>query len=105
MGSLIQRPTRVKGEKGDWLIQGPWGRRTMPAMSKNELYQVLHRELIDSGVLPADSRAPSNRYHDHVTGTIMHSSWIAGRWVPDEPFRGATQKASQRCAADTGTAR
>lgn len=55
-------------------------------MSKVSLYQELHRELIESGALPADSPAPSKRCHDHVTMTVMLSSWIADRWVLDESF-------------------
>jgi DNA-binding XRE family transcriptional regulator len=76
----------VKRDKGEWLIQGPWGRRKYDPMSKVELYRQLHRELLESGVLPADSLGPSNKYHSHVTFTVMRSSWIDGRWVPDEPF-------------------
>ncbi len=86
MGSQILRPTKVKREKGEWLIQGPWGRRTYPPMRKVELYERLHRELIDSGVLKPDSPQPSNKYHDHVTMAVMRSSWIDGRWVRDEPL-------------------
>jgi len=55
-------------------------------MSKVSLYGQLHRELIASGVLPADTPSPSNRYHDHVTMAVLRSSWIEGRWVRDEPF-------------------
>ena len=86
MGSQILRPTTVKREKGEWLIQGPWGRRKYDPMSKVSLYEQMHRELIASGVLPVDSPAPSNRYHDHVTMAVMRSSWSDDRWVPDEPF-------------------
>jgi hypothetical protein len=52
-------------------------------MSKVELYRLLHRELIVSGVLRADSPAPSNRHHGEVTMTIPRCSWIEGRWVLD----------------------
>jgi hypothetical protein len=86
MGSQILRPTTVKHEKGEWLIQGPWGRRTFPQMSKVSLYEHLHSELIASGVLPPDSPRPSNRYHTHVTMAVLTSSWIDDRWVHDEPF-------------------
>lgn len=92
MGSQILRPTTVKREKGEWLIQGPWGRRNYDPMSKVSLYEQLHRELIASGVLPADSPTPSNRYHDHVTMAVMRSSWIDDRWVPDEPFAARLKK-------------
>ena len=92
MGSQILRPTTAKREKGEWLIQGPWGRRKYDSMSKVSLYEQLHRELIGSSVLPADSPAPSNRYHDHVTMAVMHSSWIDDRWVPDEPFAARLKK-------------
>jgi DNA-binding XRE family transcriptional regulator len=86
MGSQILRPTTIKGQKGEWLIQGPWGRRNFPSMSRVDLYGQLHRELITSGLLPVNSPEPSNRYHDHVTMTVMSCSWIAERWVSDEPF-------------------
>ena len=86
MGSQILRPTTVKRQKGEWLIQGPWGRRKCDQMSKVSLYEQLHRELIASGVLPDDSPAPSSHYHNHVTMAIMGSSWIDERWVGDEPF-------------------
>lgn len=92
MGSQILRPTTVKRQKGAWLIQGPWGRRNYDAMSKVSLYEELHRELIASGVLPADSPAPSNRYHDDVTMAVMRSSWIEDRWVADEPFAARLKK-------------
>ena len=49
MGSQILRPTTVKRQKGDWLIQGPWGRRRYDALSKVSLYEQLHRELIAGG--------------------------------------------------------
>ena len=86
MGSQILRPTTVKRQKGEWLIQGPWGRRKYPPMSKVSLYGQLHRELLNGGVLASDSPGPSNRYHDHVTMAVMESSWIEDRWVRDEPF-------------------
>ena len=92
MSSQILRPTTVRSQKGEWLIQGPWGRRRLDAMSKVSLYQQFHRELISSGVLSADTPAPSNRYHDHVTMAVMHSSWIDDRWVPDEPFAARLKK-------------
>jgi DNA-binding XRE family transcriptional regulator len=82
----------VKRQKGEWLIQGPWGRRTYVPMSKVSLYEQLYRELISSGALPADSPAPSNRYHNHVTMAVMRSSWIDGRWVPDESFAARLRK-------------
>jgi hypothetical protein len=88
MPTQILRPTRVKGQKRDsgWRIHGPWGQRTFEPMSAVSLYRLLHRELIASDVLPADSPAPSNRHHDHVTMTILRCSWIEGRWVLDEPL-------------------
>jgi transcriptional regulator with XRE-family HTH domain len=55
-------------------------------MSKVGLYERLHRELIDSGVLPANAPRPSNQYHRDVTLAVLGSSWIEGRWVPDETF-------------------
>jgi hypothetical protein len=63
MASQILRPTA----EGEWLIQGPWGRRRYDPMSRVTFYGQVHRELITSGVLPLDSPPPSNRYHDHVT--------------------------------------
>lgn len=92
MGSWFLRPTKVKCQKGEWVILGPWGRRTWPPMSRVDLYRRLHRELIDSGLLPPDSRGPTNQYHDHVTMAIMRSSCIAGRWVPDESFAARLKK-------------
>src|SRR5205809_475068 len=86
MGSQILRPTAAKRQKGDWLIQGSWGRRHYPAMSRVTLYGELRHELIASGLLPAHSPLPSNRNHDHVTMAVISSSWIGDRWVPDEPF-------------------
>jgi len=86
MGSQILRPTTVKRQKGEWLIQGPWGRRKYAPMSKVTLYEKLHHELIAGGVLLPDSPGPSNLYHDHVTMAVMESSWIEDRWVRDEAF-------------------
>jgi hypothetical protein len=83
MASLILRPTTIKHEKGGWLVHGSWGKRTYPPMSKVEFYRRLHRELIDSGILPLDSPAPSNQYHQHVTMAVMHCSWTDGRWISD----------------------
>jgi DNA-binding XRE family transcriptional regulator len=96
VGSQILRPTTVKRQKGEWLIQGPWGRRKYDSMSKVTLYEQLHRELIAGGVLPADSPAPSNRYHDHVTMTVMRSSWIENQWVADEPIAARLKKLRDR---------
>lgn len=87
MGSQILRPN---GE--DWLIQGPWGRRNYGPGRKDQLYRKLLQELIDSGVLPPDSRVPSNRHHDHVTMTVYRISWIEDRWVRDEPFAARLKK-------------
>jgi DNA-binding XRE family transcriptional regulator len=92
MGSQILRPTTVKGQKGEWLIQGPWGRLNYPSMSKVTLYDQLLRELIASGVLPSDSPHPSNRYHNHVTMAVLLSSSIEGRWVADEPIAARLKK-------------
>ncbi|MBN1427422.1 MAG: helix-turn-helix domain-containing protein [Anaerolineae bacterium] len=92
MGSQILRPTTVKRQKGEWLIQGPWGRRNFPSMSRVDLYGQLRHELIASDVLPVDSPEPSNRYHDHVTMTVMTCSWIEGQWVSDEPFAARLKK-------------
>src|SRR6266852_3934463 len=92
MGSQILRPTTVKRQMGEWLIQGPWGRRKYPPMSKVTLYEKLRRELVEGGVLPAGSPLPSNRYHDHVTMAVLRSSWIGERWVPDEPFAARLKK-------------
>jgi DNA-binding XRE family transcriptional regulator len=61
-------------------------------MSKVSLYAKLHRELIDSGVLPANTPSPSNRYHSDVTMAVLRSSWIEGRWVADESFAARLKK-------------
>jgi DNA-binding XRE family transcriptional regulator len=118
MGSRILRPTTSKRSKSEseWLIQGPWGRRMYVPMTRADFYDKLHRELIDSGVLPADSLRPSNRYHDHVTITVQRSSWIEERWIPDEPFAARLKKLrelatltqeqlAERSALDVGTVR
>jgi DNA-binding XRE family transcriptional regulator len=116
MGSQILRPTTVKRERREWLIQGPWGRRKYDPMSTVSLYEQLRRELIASGVLPADSPAPSNRYHDHVTMAVMRSSWIENRWVADESFAARLKKLrdqskltqeqlAEQCGLDVGTVR
>jgi DNA-binding XRE family transcriptional regulator len=55
-------------------------------MSNIALYELLHRELTESGVLSATAPVPSNRYHGNVTEAVHHSSWIDGRWVHDELF-------------------
>jgi DNA-binding XRE family transcriptional regulator len=91
MSSQILRPTTVKRQKGEWLIQGSWGQRKLDPMSNVSLYEQLHRELIASGV-PVDSQPPSNRYHSHVTMAIHQSSWIEERWVRDEPFAARLKK-------------
>ncbi len=86
MGSQILRPTTVKGQKAEWLIQGPWGRRKFNSTSKINLYRELRQELVASGLLPPDARLPSNSFHYHVTSTVMKSSWIEDRWIADEAF-------------------
>lgn len=105
MGSQILRPTTIKHQKGEWLIQGPWGRRTYDPMSKVSLYAQLHRELVASGVLPVDSPCPTNRYHGQVTMAVMRCSWIEERWVLDEPFRCQTEETTRTSEADPRTAR
>src|SRR5207247_1184562 len=101
----------------DWLIRGSWGKRTFPASwSKVDLYEHLHGELIESGVLVQDSPAPSNRYHDHVTMALYGCSWIQSRWVRDEPFadrlralrdksRLTQEQLAERSGVDLGTIR
>jgi hypothetical protein len=88
MPTQLLRPTQVKGQKNQckWWAKGPWGRRPLGVMSANSLRRQLHGELIDSGLLPADSPAPSNSNHWHVTKAIYNSSWIGGRWVADGPL-------------------
>ncbi len=83
MSSQILRPTTIKRDKGEWLIQGPWGRRNFDPMSKVSLYRQLYLELLANGVLPLDAQDPSNGCHSHVTIAIMTSSWLEGRWVRD----------------------
>jgi len=96
MGSQILRPTKIKGQKGEWVIQGPWGRRSYGAMSNVSLYEKLHCELVASGLLPESSPVPSRRYHDHVTMEIMRSSWIQDRWIPDEAFASRLKRLRER---------
>jgi hypothetical protein len=52
-------------------------------MSKVGFWETVHRELIESGVLPPDSPQPSNKYHQDVTEAVMNCSWKGGRWVCD----------------------
>lgn len=92
MSSQILRPTTTKHQKGEWLIQGAWGRRTYSPMSKSDFYTTLHRELIESEMLPTSSPSPSNRYHDHVTMAVMRSSYVDGRWISDESFGARLKK-------------
>ncbi len=86
-GTLILRPTGPGKNKQDahWVLKGPWGQKEYAPMSRVQLYDVLRKELIDSGLLPADAPLPSNKYHDHVTGLIMTSSWLDGHWVKARP--------------------
>jgi DNA-binding XRE family transcriptional regulator len=86
MGSQILRPTKTKGQLGDWVIQGPWGSRTYPKSSKVDFYETLHRELIQSGLLQEDYAIPSRRHHSDVTMLVMQCSWIKDRWMRDEAF-------------------
>jgi len=91
MGSQILRPNKER-----WLVQGSWGRRTYDPMSKVDFYERLHRELIESRILPADSTPPSNKYHDYVTMAVMQSSWINGSWIPDEHFASRLRRLRQQ---------
>lgn len=85
MSTQILRPVGRGQKKHErpWLLKGTWGKRECPPSSRVALYERLHGELVESGVLPADSLSPSNRYHDHVTMHVMGCSWINGRWVLD----------------------
>ena len=78
--------------KGELLIQGPWGQRKYGPKNRDSLYRQVLQELIDSGVVPADSPVPSNRHHDHVTRSVMLGSWIEDGWVLDEPFADRLKK-------------
>ncbi|MCI0639541.1 MAG: transcriptional regulator [Gemmataceae bacterium] len=91
MGSQILRPN-----KEEWLVQGSWGRRNYEPMSKVDFYELLHGELIQSGILAADSPMPSNKHHDHVTMEVMRSSWIDNRWVRDEPLAARLKNLRER---------
>jgi hypothetical protein len=85
MATLFYRPTGPGRSKHDaaWKLKGDWGERMYPPSSKVALYDRLHAELIESGVLPKDSPRPSNHHHDHVTMAVMGSSYVGGRWVAD----------------------
>jgi len=113
MASQFLQP---KGKHGEWLLQGPWGERRLKPMSKISLYGLLHIELIKQGVLPPDSPSPSNRYHAHVTTAIKRSSFIEGRWMPDESFAKRLKRLREqvaltqeelatKCDLDVGTIR
>ena len=78
--------------RGELLIQGPWGQRKYGPKNRDSLYRQVLQELIDSGVVPADSPVPSNRHHDHVTRSVMLGSWIEDGWVLDEPFADRLKK-------------
>lgn len=75
-----------KGAKGEWLLQGSWGKRHLKSTSKSDFYRVMFEELVKSEILDTTSPKPSNKYHSHVTSAIMYSSWIANKWVKDESF-------------------
>jgi DNA-binding XRE family transcriptional regulator len=86
MGTFIHRPTPPGGNKRErtWLLHGSWGKRTLNPMSPTELYQQLHCELVNAGILLSDSVPPSRKHHQDVTMAVMQASWIDERWVPDE---------------------
>ncbi len=86
MGSQILRPTATKGQKGEWVVQGSWGKRRYGPKSNVHFYEELFRELQASGVLSEHAAAPSRRHHDHVTTEVMRCSWMGDRWIQDEAF-------------------
>jgi DNA-binding XRE family transcriptional regulator len=98
MSSQIRRPSMFMHEKGEWQIVGSWGRRVFPSMSKVALCTLLHRELINCGILPVDSPRPNKKYHSDVTDAVCRSSWIAGQWVADEPFAARLKKLRNRAS-------
>ena len=83
--TLFQRPPKKGFRKNElpWLLQGKWGERSFPPMSKVDLYGILHKELIASGLVSESSVGPSNKHHSEVTMTIIKSSWKNGRWTVD----------------------
>ncbi len=85
MSTVFQRPTGRGGDRNTkpWRLKGPWGEREFPPSSRVDLYDQLFDELVASGLLPPTTIGPTNKHHDHVTMTIMKSSWIDGRWVRD----------------------
>jgi hypothetical protein len=79
-------PSQFDGRNGELLVSGlSWGERNFGPISQRERDRMLYRELIESGVLPADALPPSKRHRRHVTLVVMHSSRHEGRWVLDEP--------------------
>ena len=85
MTEIIRPMTKEQARnQTPWLLKGPWGERTLPPMSATSLYQLLHKELIASGVLPSDSPMPSHKHYSHVADAVAKSTWKDGRWVLDK---------------------
>jgi hypothetical protein len=85
MPTFIQRPTGPGGNKHEkpWVVRGSWGSKQYPPMSRVDLWETLHQELVECGVLPADSPRPSNNYHSHLTEALESCSWVNVRWQKD----------------------
>jgi hypothetical protein len=78
-------PSQFGRCNGELLVSGAWGERNYGPMSKRERDRLLHRELIECGVLSAGAFPPSKRHHLHVTLVIGHCSYRDGQWILDEP--------------------
>jgi len=87
MATQILRPPHrgVPKQQTSWLLKGTWRKRAVAPMTTNALHNLLHRELVESGLMKPDSVGPSNKYHSNVTDLIRESSWRDGRWVLDGP--------------------
>ena len=71
MGSQILRPTTVKRHKGEWLIQGSWGRRTYDAALQQ--FAAFREALAEAG----DDAEPTTLLRDAI-------DWKAGFFVADD---------------------
>ena len=86
MATQFMRPTGRGDNKRNrpWKLQGQWGEKEYPPMSRMALYDRLRSELIDSKLLYPDAPGPTNKYHNHVTMLVMRCSWDGRQWVKDK---------------------
>jgi hypothetical protein len=86
MSAILLRPTPPGGNKRErpWKLYGLWGERELPPMSKSDLRDQLHGELVRDGLMPPDALLPSNKHHYQLTELLRRCSWRNGHWVADE---------------------